>query len=207
MVCIVLIAASTRIEASTRTPTQLGGHARLELSEFLKRRFGLGRIGQLGKFNVERGAQLAGIQIAVHEDSRLRLLPLFRLADESESQILSYFKMGNVFVAHDRDLIVGITQLVEEDNAIEIVSLAVVPERRGEGIATGLIEEAETVCRLRGVRRLIVCTGSWETENIIFYVKRGFRIFNVVPDFFTPEKGYDLAIRDQVQLEKAVTGA
>jgi N-acetylglutamate synthase-like GNAT family acetyltransferase len=92
-------------------------------------------------------------------------------------------------------------------NAIEIVSLAVVPERRGEGIATRLIEEAEMVCRLCGVRRLVVCTGSWETDNIVFYVKRGFRIFNVVRDFFTLERGYDLAIRDQVQFEKGVTAA
>ena len=153
---------------------------------------------------VERGAPLAGIQIEVHEDSRLRLLPLFRLADESESQVLSYFEMGDLLVARDRDLIVGIAQLVEEANAIQIVSLAVVPERRREGIATRLMEEAERVCRLRSVPRLVVCTGSWETENILFYANRGFRLFNVVRDFFTPEKGYDLATRDQVQLEKGV---
>jgi N-acetylglutamate synthase-like GNAT family acetyltransferase len=151
------------------------------------------------------GGALADIQIGLHEESRLPLLPLFRLADESESQIVSYYELGHVLVAREQDSIVGIAHLVEDAGSLEIVSLAVCPERRGEGIATRLIQEAEAICRLGGVRRLFVCTGSWETDNIIFYLRRGFRIFNVVQNFFTPEKGYDLAIRDQVQFEKRMT--
>ena len=83
----------------------------------------------------------------------------------------------------------------------EIVSLAVIPERQGQGIGRRLIEEAVTYCRQNNVRRLVVCTGSWETDNIIFYLRRGFRIFNVVRDYFTSERGYAQTVRDQVQFE------
>jgi GNAT superfamily N-acetyltransferase len=144
---------------------------------------------------------LAGIRIQIYEGRRLHLLPLFRLADESESQILSYYEMGNVLVARERDLVVGMAHIVEDADAIQIVSLAVIPGRQGEGIGGRLIEEAMTFCRLNNVRRLVVCTGVWETDNIIFYLRRGFRIFNVARDYFTSEMGYAQAVRHQVQFE------
>jgi GNAT superfamily N-acetyltransferase len=144
---------------------------------------------------------LAEIQFKIYEGSRLHLLPLFRLADESESQILSYYELGRALIANDRDLIVGMSQIVEDADIFEIVSLAVVAERQGEGIGRRLVEESLAYCRLNNVRRLVVCTGSWETDNIIFYLRRGFRIFNVVKDYFTPERGYAQSVRDQVQFE------
>ncbi|MFA5957656.1 GNAT family N-acetyltransferase [Hyphomicrobium sp.] len=147
---------------------------------------------------------MAEIEVRIHEGSRDSLLPLFRMADESESEVLTYYEMGNVLVAYERGAIVGLAHVVEEAGALEIVNLAVVPQRRGKGIGKRLIEEAARFSRLSNTRRLVVCTGAWETSNIIFYLKRGFRIFNVVQNFFTSEKGYDLAVRDQVQFEMTV---
>lgn len=144
---------------------------------------------------------LAGIQIQIYEGSRCNLLSLFRLADESESQILSYYEMGSVLVARDRDFVVGMAHIVEDADVFEIVSLAVILERRGEGIGRQLVEEAVTYCRLNNAVRLVVCTESWETDNIIFYLRRGFRIFNVARDYFTSQRGYTQTVRDQVQFE------
>lgn len=142
------------------------------------------------------------MQIQIYEGGRSDLMPLFRLADESEIQILSYYEMGSVLVVReDGDLVVGMAHIVKDQTAIEIVSLAVVPERQGQGIGRRLIEEAINYCRLNQVNRLVVCTGSWETNNIVFYLRRGFRIFNVVRGYFTPENGYAKSHRDQVQLE------
>lgn len=140
------------------------------------------------------------MQIQIYEGSRSDLMPLFRLADESENQILSYYEMGSVLVARDGDWVVGMAHIVKDQTAFEIVSLAVVPERQGQGIGRRLIEEAINHCRLNQVNRLVVCTGSWETNNIVFYLRRGFRIFNVVRGYFTPENGYAKSHRDQVQL-------
>lgn len=150
---------------------------------------------------------MADVQIELHAGNREHLLPLFRLADESESQILSYYEQGHVLVAIEQGMVIGLAHLVEDADTIELVSLAVVHERRGKGVATRLIKEAKLFCGGADIARLVVCTGSWETDNIIFYLKRGFRIFNVVRNFFTPEKGYALAIRDQVQFEMEATPA
>ena len=138
-----------------------------------------------------------------YEGDRADLLPLFRMADESESQILSYYRLGDVLVALDDDKVVGMAQVEKDAGAVQIISLAVAPQRRGEGIGCRLIEEAANYCRLGGANRLIVCTGAWETENKAFYVNRGFRLFHVEPGFFTPEKGY-AEIGDQVQFEMKV---
>ena len=109
--------------------------------------------------------------------------------------------MGNVLVAWDENLVVGMAHVVKDDMTIEIVSLAVIPELQGQGIGRRLIEEAINYCRINQIGRLVVCTGSWEISNLVFYLKRGFCIFNVVRDYFTPETGYAKSHRDQVQLE------
>ena len=54
--------------------------------------------------------------------------------------------MGSVLVARDRDFVVGMAHIVEDADVFEIVSLAVILERRGEGIGRQLVEEAVTYC-------------------------------------------------------------
>jgi len=141
------------------------------------------------------------MHIQTYEGKRAALLPLFRLADESESQIVSYYELGKVLAAYDGASIVGFAQLVEDDGYLQIVSLAVRTERQGTGLGTHLIAEALRFAKERGIDRVVACTGAWEADNIDFYLNRGFRIFNVDRDFFTPEKGYAEGRCDQVQLE------
>ena len=106
-------------------------------------------------------------------------------------------------MAMDDSKIVG-TALIEKDgNAVQIISIAVAPARRGEGIGCRLIKEAANYCRRYGLSRLIVCTGAWETLNLAFYTKRGFRLFHVEQDFFSHQKGY-VEVGDQVRFEMNV---
>ncbi len=144
------------------------------------------------------------MRVQLYEGSRSALLPLFRLADESEIHIRSYVEIGEVLVARKGDRVIGMIQILRENADAEIVSLAVDPDYQRQGIGTALIQEAANNCRRNSVRRLIVCTGSWEADNIAFYERRGFRLFNVARDFFTREKGYELLVRDQAQLEKSL---
>jgi ribosomal protein S18 acetylase RimI-like enzyme len=141
------------------------------------------------------------VTIHIYNGRRAALLPLFRLADESDSEIASYFELGDVLAAYDTAAVVGLAHLVEEDGFLQIVSLAVATKWQGAGLGSRLISEAVRFAQARGINRVVVCTGAWETENIIFYLNRGFRIFNVVRDFFSIEKGYAEGRRDQVQLE------
>lgn len=140
------------------------------------------------------------IHVRVHEGDRADLLPLFRIADDSESEIQSYYKCGDALVALDDDEVVGMAQVEKDGSTVQIISLAVVPWRQGEGVGCRLIKEAANYCRRHGASRLIVCTGAWEKENMHFYIKRGFRLFHVERAFFTPEKGY-AGVGDQAQFE------
>jgi ribosomal protein S18 acetylase RimI-like enzyme len=141
------------------------------------------------------------VKIETFDGCRNALLPIFRLADESNAQIESYFQMGTVLAANTDEGIVGHVQLVEDNDHVEIISFAVISKCQRKGIGTLLLEEAQRFCKNKKARRLVVCTGVWESENIIFYLKRGFVIFNIERNFFTKEKGYDVFRRDQIQLE------
>ncbi|MBS0250809.1 MAG: GNAT family N-acetyltransferase [Proteobacteria bacterium] len=142
--------------------------------------------------------------IGIYEGGRAALLPLFLLADESDSQIESYYRLGTVLAAYDGTSVVGLAHLVDDEGYVELVSLAVSPQSQRQGIGTRLIEAAADYCRANNFNRLIVGTGAWENENIVFYLNRGFQIFNVNRGFFTPEKGYADGRCDQVQLEMSV---
>lgn len=142
--------------------------------------------------------------IQIYEGDRTTLLPLFRLADESDSQIESYYQLGTVLAAFDGTSVVGLALVFDDVGHTELVSLAVLPERQGQGLGTRLIEAAIDHCRANAMGRLIVGTGAWETDNIDFYLRRGFRIFNVNRGFFSPEKGYAEGRRDQVQLAMSI---
>lgn len=142
-------------------------------------------------------------KIQLHEGNRADLLPLFRMADESESEILSYYQLGDALVALIDGNVIGMAQIEKAGNTAQIISLAVVSWHQRKGIGCRLVEESVNYCRLNGLSRLVVCTASWAEENIAFYIKRGFRIFNVEQGFFTPEKGYAI-LGDQVQFEMQV---
>ncbi len=146
------------------------------------------------------------VNIQIYEGGRTALLPLFRLADESESEIESYYELGTILAVYDGTSVVGLAQLIADCGDMELVSLAVHPECQRKGFGRHLIEASVDHCRANNIDRLIVGTGTWEIGNIIFYLRRGFRIFKVNRDYFTPEKGYAEGRRHQVQLEFAGIG-
>jgi GNAT superfamily N-acetyltransferase len=144
------------------------------------------------------------VTIQIYEGDRAELLPLFRLADESDSQIESYYQLGTVFAAYDGTSVAGLALFFDDVGYTELVSLAVRAEFQRQGFGTRLIEAVVYHCCANKIGRLIVGTGAWETDNINFYVRRGFRIINVNRSFFSPEKGYADGRRDQVQLEMSI---
>jgi GNAT superfamily N-acetyltransferase len=105
-----------------------------------------------------------------------------------------------VLAAWDGETIVGMAQVEKDGDTVQIISLAVMETRQGQGIGSQLVAAARRYSKRSGARRLIVCTGAWEAENITFYQHCGFRLFHVEPSFFTQEKGY-AALGDQAQFE------
>jgi ribosomal protein S18 acetylase RimI-like enzyme len=139
-------------------------------------------------------ARTARAEIAIHEGDRAALLPLFRLADDSEREIAAYLPLGTVLVASEGTELVGHVQLIEGD-PWELKSLAVVEAHRGTGLGRQLVEAGLGHARARGARRVILATGAADTHLLRFYQRLGFRLDRIERDAFTPAAGYPPDLR------------
>lgn len=152
------------------------------------------------------------MRIHIFEGNRNTLLENFALADDSRQQVALYISRGDVLIAsEDEDhTIYGHLQLTATDieDVAEVKNMAVLPARQREGIGRALVDAAIARCRARRMSRLIVSTATADIGNLRFYQRLGFRMYQIVRDAFTAEKGYPGAIvvdgiplRDQVFLD------
>lgn len=136
--------------------------------------------------------QAARIRCAPFRRDRRELIPLFRLADDSERQIASYLHLGEIFFAAQSGRLLGYAQVIESGTpaVLELKSIAVDQSCQRRGIGAKLIRAAVRYCRERGARRLIVSTSIAASDAIAFYLGNGFRICGYLRDVFTAEAGY-----------------
>jgi ribosomal protein S18 acetylase RimI-like enzyme len=130
--------------------------------------------------------------IEIYEGDRAALLPLFRLADDSEPAIAGYLARGTVLVATERGRHVGHVQMIQGDapTTWELKSIAVVESHRGSGLGQALIAMGISHVARCGARTVVLSTGAADTALLRFYQRRGFRLRRVERDFFTPAAGY-----------------
>lgn len=132
--------------------------------------------------------------LVLHTRDRAELLPLFRLADDSDAAIASYLARGEVLAARAEHTIVGHVQMIEDGEAWELKSLAVVEARRRCGLGRALVRAGIAHARARGARRIVVSTSTADLRLIHFYQRLGFRLTRVERDAFTPATGYPPAL-------------
>ncbi len=93
-----------------------------------------------------------------------------------------------------------------EESEIEL--LAVDAAHRGQGIGRAIIAETTEEARRRGVKRLLVGTGSFSLDNIAFYQKCGFRLSHVRRGYFDridpPEFWQGIKLRDMIVFEAVI---
>jgi GNAT superfamily N-acetyltransferase len=148
---------------------------------------------------------------------REAFVPLLLLADEAEAQVRSYYQRGDLYAMWDDEapgrapLGVVLTLPTDEEGTVELKAVAVAEERHGQGIGQRLLAGVLGDLRERGVRRAIVGTSNAGIGQLAFYQKAGFRFWRIERDFFTLERGYDpaarengLAHRDMVWLERGL---
>jgi ribosomal protein S18 acetylase RimI-like enzyme len=130
--------------------------------------------------------------IGVYTDDRAALLPLFRLADDSDQEIASYMFRGMVLVAIDGGELVGHAQMIEgdADATWELKSIAVAEAHRNHGLGWRLVEAGLAHARDHGASRVILATGAADTQLLRFYQRIGFRMVRIERDAFTPAAGY-----------------
>jgi len=129
--------------------------------------------------------------IAIHTGDRAPLLPLFRIADDSDSEIASYLARGTVITARADGALVGHVQMIEDAPATwELKSLAVVEAYRQTGLGRRLVEAGLAHARSHGASRVLLATGAADTQLLRFYQRAGFRMLRIERDAFTPAQGY-----------------
>jgi N-acetylglutamate synthase-like GNAT family acetyltransferase len=145
------------------------------------------------------------------EFERLRLLELFRMADDSEEAIAEYMHEGRLFGLWGEGSIVGHVLVLERGvgDEVELRSLAIFPAMRRRGLGRAMLTRLLAALAGEGVRRVWVATASADVRNIAFYQKLGFRMHSIERDAFTVERGYPagltvggIAVRDRVWFDR-----
>jgi len=83
--------------------------------------------------------------------------------------------VGSAIVNYRQDLI-----------AAQLVSLAVLPQYRGQGIAHALLIEAEKRVRAKGARRMVLQVEAINVPAMNLYLHHGFTIEGVIGDYYGP---------------------
>ncbi|GAF41721.1 hypothetical protein FC83_GL000010 [Agrilactobacillus composti DSM 18527 = JCM 14202] len=144
---------------------------------------------------------------AFDERPRETLESLFLLGDEDPQMVAAYVNTGRLFVAYDKAQPIGlvlVTPTAQPDTA-EIKNIAVLPAYQHQGLGSRLI--AQVVAALSPEKwQLLVGTGDADVQNILFYLKNGFRFDSIRPRFFDqyskPIMANGVQLRDMVVLKR-----
>lgn len=95
---------------------------------------------------------------------------------------------GPVWVALRGEEVVGTVAAILKDQGAYVRSMAIVPDARGHGLGTRLLEHVERFARLHGSERLFLSTTPFLNDAIPLYERYGFRRTTDGPDalFGTP---------------------
>jgi ribosomal protein S18 acetylase RimI-like enzyme len=144
-------------------------------------------------------------------EAREAYLPLLLLADDSEAQVRSYYQSGDLFAYENADgAALGMTLAIPwDDGSVELKAVAVDQALHGRGIGQRMLAAVLAELRARGVRRVVLGTGTSGIGQLAFYQKAGFRFWRIERDFFTAERGYPegleengIPLRDMVWLDQ-----
>lgn len=138
------------------------------------------------------------------------LLPLFLVADDSVTQVASYYQDGDLFVLRGSDGAArGIVLVVPTaDQTVELKAVAVRQGLHGQGVGKRMLALVLGELRGAGARRVTVGTANCGIGQLAFYQKCGFRFWKIERDFFNPARGYPegivengIPLRDMVWMD------
>ncbi len=81
---------------------------------------------------------------------------------------------GNVFLAHEGEVICGLIVMEHADDEDTIFSVAVDPDHAGKGIGPKMMAEMENRAQAAGKRRMTLYTNALMERNIGLYQKLGY---------------------------------
>lgn len=106
-----------------------------------------------------------------------------RIRDGEEHVFFAQFNkidlIKHVIVAFIDDVPVGCGAIkIYQDNIMEVKRMFVVPEMRGKGIATSILQELENWAKELNVTQLILETGKKQPEAIALYQKNNYLVID-----------------------------
>jgi len=142
---------------------------------------------------------------------RDRYVPLFYVADDSETEIKSSYQSGDLYALDDAEgnpaaIVLAIPLSGGE---VELKTVAVAPPMQRQGIGREVLAAVLGRLKQLGTRRVIVGTSTSNTGALAFYQRAGFRMWKVERDFFSPARGYPsgleengIPVRDMLWLDR-----
>ena len=133
-------------------------------------------------------------------------MPLLLLADPSEKNILKYLDNSEVYVALEKEVIVGVYVLKKIGPLkVELMNIAVAESHQGMGIGKTLVQHAIEAAKTSGMQSIELGTGNSSIQQLALYQKCGFRLKEIVHDHFVinydePIYENDIQCRDMVRL-------
>lgn len=108
-----------------------------------------------------------------------------RVSDGDEADFFAQYNkidaIKHVVVAYDEDTPVGCGAIKEYDpGTMEVKRMYVLPERRGEGIASLVLEELENWSRELGYKKCVLETGKKQTSAVKLYQKNN---YTIIPNY------------------------
>ena len=82
---------------------------------------------------------------------------------------------GDALLVWRGEDLVGMLVTRLEENALLIENIAVSPDAQGSGLGSALLFEAERIARSKGRGEVRLYTNEAMTENLAFYLRRGFQ--------------------------------
>ncbi|WP_409250882.1 GNAT family N-acetyltransferase [Bacillus sp. SCS-153A] len=140
-------------------------------------------------------------------ENRRDYLQLLLIADESAEAVNQYINEGDMFSIKFNDHLAGVLLFTPvKEGILELKNIALSSDCRGRGLGKASIYEALSYYRRKGVKKVIVGTANSSIDNIAFYQKAGFRMYDIKRGFFLkyPEPIYENGIRalDMLMFEK-----
>jgi ribosomal protein S18 acetylase RimI-like enzyme len=131
------------------------------------------------------------IRQATRDDLK-EIIDIERASFEHEAyskDLLALFLRDKAFitlVATDGVKLLAYATTLGEDggSGMRIVSIAVLPERRGQGAALTLMKNAEAIAIEKGAERMSLEVGVTNVPAINLYLKLGFSIKGTIPDYY-----------------------
>jgi ribosomal protein S18 acetylase RimI-like enzyme len=142
---------------------------------------------------------------AIPSHETLSLLPMLLDADEGEERIRAVLldPACTAYTARLDDQLVGAAVVQWEENTpSEILYIEVAAALRGRGYGKQIIQALQDELLRHRVRSLLVGTANAALENIAFYQKCGFRMYEIRYDYFAyikpPAFEHGIQLRDML---------